>query len=113
MGLKHNDRIDLTIVDGLFILLSIVLIVSMNHAVVLLEPFLMVYCLLRMLFSISFKWTSSILAFIIAAFCLYELSQGYIQLFQKLGVSRGQVNGKIKVKFIASFSAHRFATESF
>ena len=90
MGLKHNDRIDLTIVDGLFILLSIVLIVSMNHAVVLLEPFLMVYCLLRMLFSISFKWTSSILAFIIAAFCLYELSQGYIQLFQKLGVSRGQ-----------------------
>ena len=98
MGVNLSVRHGLTVVDGLFISLSIALFLSSCpafqsgncHAVVRFEPFLMSYFLLRICFSASFRWTSRILGLAISAFCVYELFIGYTQLFENWGGTRGQ-----------------------
>lgn len=98
MGLKCDGALRLTIVDWLFVLFSITLIFNLNlpvtsgkcHALVFIEPFLMAYCIFRILFSINSKWTTDILLSIITVFCLYELYIGYTQLFQNIGRMKGQ-----------------------
>jgi tetratricopeptide (TPR) repeat protein len=88
----------LTFTDLLFVLLSIVLLSGMIgfeqqmdcRAVLLFEPFIMVYCLLRILFSVSYKWTSFLLLLVVACFCTYELCLGYVQLIRNLGKNIGQ-----------------------
>ena len=77
--------------DGFFMLLSIVLINSVRgYAVILLEPFLMAYCILRVLFILNNRLTTYLILFLILAFGVYELFHGYSQLFHYLGKGRGQ-----------------------
>ena len=94
MGLKSDRAITLTVVDGLLVLLSMALIYSQNPFAVPLEPFLMAYCMLRVMFMLSRKWTTNIMLFLIAAFCVYELFVGYTQLFGGIGILKGQDNIK-------------------
>ena len=90
--------VHLTIVDGLVLLMSLVLIyASMDctqHSVyrpfVMVEPLLIAYCVLRILFSLNHKWTSYLLLLVIVAFCAKEMYLGYCQLFQNLGKIKGQ-----------------------
>ena len=98
MGQNHNNKLMSAIVDGLFVLLSMVLIFTGSavpqhgncHAFVMFEPFIMIYCLLRVLFSVNYKLTSGLLLIAIAVFCTYELYCGYYQLFQNFGRNRAQ-----------------------
>ena len=90
--------VHLTIVDGLVLLMSLVLIyASMDctqHSVyrpfVMVEPLLIAYSVLRILFNLNRKWTSYLLLLVIVAFCAKEMYLGYCQLFQNLGKIRGQ-----------------------
>ena len=98
MGLKFDGELRLTIVDWLFVLFSITLIFGLNpsvasdkcHALIFVEPFLMAYCIFRILFVLNSKRTSYMILFLITVFCLYELFVGYTQLFQNIGRNRGQ-----------------------
>ena len=90
--------IHLTAVDGLAVLMSIVLIYASNDCnqysglrpFVMVEPVLIAYCILRILFSLSHKWTSFLLLIVIAALCVKEMNLAYSQLFQNLGKIKGQ-----------------------
>lgn len=98
MEIMRKSGLGLTVVDGFFVLLSMALIYGTRtfgwhdgcHPVVMIEPFLIAYCLFRILFAISHKWTSCLLMLLIAVFCTCELLLGYTQLFENLGKSRGQ-----------------------
>jgi hypothetical protein len=90
--------VHLTVVDGLVLLMSFVLIYasmdctqhSAYRPFVMVEPLLIAYCVLRILFSLNHKWTSYLLLLVIVAFCAREVYLGYCQLFQNLGKIRGQ-----------------------
>lgn len=96
--MMRKSGLGLTVVDGFFVILSMALIYGTRtfgwhdgcHPVVMIEPFLIAYCLFRILFAISHKWTSFLLILLIAVFCTCELLLGYSQLFENLGKSRGQ-----------------------
>ena len=60
------------------------------NAVVMVEPFLIAFFLLRILFSLNYRWTSYLLLLVITGFCICQLVLGYTQLIQNVGVSRGQ-----------------------
>ena len=93
-----EKEIRLTFIDVLFVLLSVVLIFSMYlfsqfekcFAVVMIEPFLMAYFLLRILFTLSYRLTSCLLLLVISVFCAYQLYLGYSQLIQSFGKGKGQ-----------------------
>ena len=97
-AINKGSGIHLTIVDGLVLLMSIVLIYASNdgvkhsglHPFVMVEPLLIAYCVLRIMFSLNHKWTSYLLLLIIAVFCVKEMYLGYSQLFQNLGKIKGQ-----------------------
>lgn len=90
--------IHITAVDGLAVLMSIVLIYASfdctQHSgirpFVMVEPLLIAYCVLRILFSVNYKWTSYLLLLLIAVFCAKELILGYSQLIQSFGKIKGQ-----------------------
>ena len=90
--------IHLTVVDGLVLLMSIVLIYASidgtQHSIcrpfVTVEPLLIAYCVLRILFNLNHKWTSYLLLLVIVVFCVKEMYLGYCQLFQNLGKVKGQ-----------------------
>ncbi len=88
----------LNIVDGLFVLLSVALIYAAygsfqtgsSAIVVLIEPFLMAYCLFRIMFGLSHKWSSFVFIWVIATLCVYQEYLGYSQLLTNLGKNNGQ-----------------------
>ena len=75
--------IHLTAVDGLAVLMSIVLIYASNDCnqysglrpFVMVEPVLIAYCILRILFSLSHKWTSFLLLLSIIAIINMDLRE--------------------------------------
>ena len=97
-AISKGSGIHLTVVDGLVLLMSIVLIYASidgtQHSgyrpLVMVEPLLIAYCVLRILFSLNHKWTSYLLLLVIVVFCVKEMYLGYCQLFQNLGKVRGQ-----------------------
>ncbi len=97
-AISKGSGIHLTVVDGLVLLMSIVLIYASidgtQHSgyrpLVMVEPLLIAYCVLRILFSLNHKWTSYLLLLVIVVFCVREMYLGYSQLFQNLGKVRGQ-----------------------
>jgi tetratricopeptide (TPR) repeat protein len=97
-AISKEFSVHLTVVDGLFVLMSIVLIYASNdlnqhsglRPFVMVEPLLIAYYVLRILFNINHKWTSYLLLLVIAAFCVKETYLGYFQLFQNLGKINGQ-----------------------
>ena len=97
-AISKGSGIHVTVVDGLVLLMSIVLIYASidgtQHSgyrpLVMVEPLLIAYCVLRILFSLNHKWTSYLLRLVIVVFCVKEMYLGYCQLFQNLGKVRGQ-----------------------
>lgn len=95
---KQCRHVNLTMVDGLMVLLSLILVYGANRNLagvecrpfVAVEPFLMVYWLFRLLFGLSYKLTSCLLFLFLLAFCIRELYLGYSQLFQYLGTGKAQ-----------------------
>lgn len=98
IGNRNRAAFKLTIVDGLFLLIFISLICTslINtqyhncHPFVMLEPLLISYSLLRVLFSINAKWTSNLLIVVIVIVCAREIWLSYSQLFQNFGIKKGQ-----------------------
>ena len=98
IGNRNRSVFKLTIVDGLFLLIFISLICTSiinsqyhnRYPFVMLEPLLISYSLLRVLFSINSKWTSNLLIVVIMIVCAREIWLSYSQLFQYFGIKNGQ-----------------------
>jgi len=85
------------LVDGLFVVLCMAMVFSiMENAaaelrpVVMLVPYLISYCLIRVLFCLNYKWSNVALVAVITVLCIKELYEGYTQLFMFFGKKNGQ-----------------------
>lgn len=86
-----------TLIDGLFLALCLIILFPSREngncelcPIVLLAPYMISYFMLRVMFSLNYKWTSMILLVVISAICMKELYEGYSQLFMDFGKKKGQ-----------------------
>ena len=93
-----EKEMHLTLVDGLIIALSTIMIYEIRcspqlndiQPYIMVEPFLITYCLFRILFSLSYKWTTYLLVIFLSSICARELFLGFSQLLQNLGTVKAQ-----------------------
>lgn len=86
-----------TLVDGLFIVLFMAIAFSrMENAdadlrpIVMFIPYLISYCIFRILSCLNYRWTTIVLVAVISVLCIKELYEGYVQLFMHFGKKNGQ-----------------------
>ena len=85
------------LIDGIFVLLCMAMAFSeMNnadkalHPIDTLVPYLISYCLFRVLFSLNHECVTFVLITVLSVLCIKELYEGYTQVFMYFGKKTGQ-----------------------